>query len=111
MEQFEVFINKDLKQYREHIRLRGEELGGRQLSDEEMVTAIKLYTQSLKIEECDHVAQEIGFDIDEAAELAINEFDSYQQNIRIELGNSRAVSKCSSFRFNKSNRGSQRQLL
>ena len=68
MEQFEVFINKDLKQYRDQIRLRGEELGGRQLSDEEMVTAIKLYMQSLKIEECDYVAAEIGFNIDEAAE-------------------------------------------
>ena len=41
-----------------------------------MVTAIKLYTSSLKIEECDYVAQEIGFDIDEAANLAINDHDS-----------------------------------
>ena len=41
-----------------------------------MVTAIKLYTASQKIEECDYVAQEIGFDINEAAEIAINEQDS-----------------------------------
>lgn len=42
-----------------------------------MVTALKLYCASLKIEECDYVAQEIGFDIEEAAEKAINDRDSY----------------------------------
>ena len=42
-----------------------------------MVTAVKLYTASLKAEECDYVAQEIGFNIDEAANMAIDEMDNY----------------------------------
>jgi len=66
-----------------------------------MTTAIKLYLQSTKVDECDYVAHEIGFNIDQATDEAINDNDFYQQIIRIELGNSRAVSKQSSFRFRK----------
>ena len=111
MEKFDVFVNKDLKQYRDQIRLKGNELGGRHLSDEEMTTAIKLYLQSTKVDECDYVAHEIGFNIDQATDEAINDNDFYQQIIRIELGNSRAVSKQSSFRFRKQSKGNSSRFL
>lgn len=68
LEKFDVFVNKELKQYRDQIRLRGNELGGRRLSDEEMTTAIKLYLQSVKVDECEYVASQIGFDIADATE-------------------------------------------
>ena len=67
LEKYEVFISKDLKQYRDQISLKGYELSGRQLSDEEMTTAIKLYFQSINKEECELVAAEIGFDINAAS--------------------------------------------
>ena len=76
-EKFDVFINKDLKIYRDQIRLRGQEIGGRQLSDEEMTTAIKLYLGSQKSEGCDYAAQQIGFNIDRATAKAVNDRDTY----------------------------------
>jgi len=42
-----------------------------------MTTAIKLYCQSVKKEECELVASEIGFDINKASIEAINDRDSY----------------------------------
>lgn len=50
-QRFEVFINKSLKQYREQMSLKGQDGQGRKLTEEVIMTSIKLHCQSLRREE------------------------------------------------------------
>lgn len=82
-QRFEVFINKSLKQYREKMSLKGTQ-NGRSLNDEEMISAIKLHSQSIKKEEeYDQLAKTVNFDIDSAAQKAVSVSDPNQIVIQI----------------------------
>ena len=76
LEKFEIFVNKELKQYKKRVILEGSELSGRELSREEMIQAIKQYYHIAKNgEESEYMANAINFDVEAAAERAFNDSD------------------------------------
>ena len=72
-QKFEVFANKEMKQYRDQLKLVGRDLSGRILTQEEMMASIKLYYMSQKNgEETLSITQDIDFDIDRASKAAFD---------------------------------------
>ena len=81
-EMFEVFATKEMKQYRDQLKLIGTDLSGRVLTQEEMVASIKLYYLSQKNgEETLSITQDIDFDIDHASKAAFDKREPFQQKI------------------------------
>ena len=75
---FEVFVNRSLKHYRNHIRLMGRDGSGRKLTEDEIMGSVKIHIASRnKISDFEILAKELNFDIESAALEAINEVDSY----------------------------------
>ena len=50
-QKLEVFVNKALKQYREQMTVSGKDGSGRKLTEEEIMSSIKLHCQAVKKEE------------------------------------------------------------
>ena len=48
MEKFQIFIDKNLRQYRKHIGLMGYEMSGRMLTQDEMIASVKLFKKSIE---------------------------------------------------------------
>ena len=73
VQKFEIFINKDKKQYRKQLKLVGSNLSGRELTQEEMIASVKLYLQTTERgEETLSIAGEIKFDVEKVARVAFD---------------------------------------
>ena len=65
---FEVFVNRSLKHYRDSMQLKGVNGSGKRLSEDEIISSVKIYTSSKnKMSDFEILAQELDFDIEEAA--------------------------------------------
>ena len=65
---FEVFVNRSLKHYRESMQLKGVDGNGKRLTEDELISSVKIYTSSKnKMSDFEILAKELDFDIEEAA--------------------------------------------
>ena len=65
---FEVFINKNLKVYRDQVKLAGWTGRGKQLSEDESMQCVKIHCLSKKKEEdVENLARLLQFDVERSA--------------------------------------------
>ena len=81
---FEVFINKNLKVYRDQVKLAGWTGRGKQLSEDESMQCVKIHCLSKKKEEdVENLARLLQFDVERSAQEAISIPDKSKIQIKI----------------------------
>ena len=85
LEKFEIFVNKEKKQYRKRITLEGQELSGRKLAREEIISALKQHYQTtINGEESEFMAHAIDYDLEASARKAFDDLDPCLQTIKLQ---------------------------
>ena len=73
LKKFETFVSKALKQYRETMWLEGSDGSGRKLTEDELMSSVKLLCHSHKNEsDYNKLAREMDYDFEKAAQSLIS---------------------------------------